>query len=167
MPRFYTLGLLSAVAIAWLAAAIHASGRAPIGLISVAVGAILGTAVIAIAVMLRSPQRPGLRRLILATIALSLITILAQHAWLYLEYRRQWHEARASSPHAALFRSQQFQSDAPVSPSEYFWREATPRRITLWCLDATIIVVSAAGTCIVLHNQLKMTSNPQPPAPSL
>jgi hypothetical protein len=145
MPRFYSLGLIAAIAVAWVGAMIHRSGHSPIGLISIVVGLGLGAALAAIAAKLRSPRRP----LLAGAIILALVTVIAQHIWLYLDFRRQWHEARISSPQVAMFRS-----DSPWSPSEYFAREATPKRVALWCADAALITTSAVATVWVMQRRI-------------
>jgi hypothetical protein len=159
--------MLASIAVAWFGAVLHAAGRAPIGLISISLGVVLGALIGSIAATghngRRGPVAVG-RRVILAAVTLSVITILAQHAFLYLEFRRQWHEAREKSPHAALFRSEEFEDDAPLSPADYFRHEATPRRIALWCIDATLITLSAATTTWLLHRHAaKFLAMPSPP----
>ena len=109
--------------IAWLAALVHASGHAPIGLVSLAVGIGLG----AILDRIAAAQRvAGRRRLIIGTILLAIVTVLAEHTWLYLDFRRQWHESREKSPQVAMFRP-----ESPWSPREYFAHrgDAAARRV--------------------------------------
>jgi hypothetical protein len=134
MPRFYTFGLIAAVAIAWLAAFIHRSGHAPLGLTSAGVGFALAT----VAATLRLGDR---RRVLIGTFVLAAIVVIAQHAWLYENFRREWREARQNSPQAAMFRD-----ESPWTPWEYMKHEATPRRVALWCIDAVLITVSAVTT---------------------
>jgi hypothetical protein len=74
----------------------------------------------------------------------ALVTTLAEHAWLYLDFRRQWQEVRAKSPEVALFRP-----EAPWSPAEYFARELSAGRAPLWALDA-VLVIAAAVTVVVV-----------------
>jgi len=81
-------------------------------------------------------------------VLLAIVTVLAQHAWLYHSFRQQWHEARAKSPEVALFRA-----EAPWSPREYFARELTPYRAALWCLDAALITVTAAVATSFLNGK--------------
>ena len=63
------------------------------------------------------------RSLILGTILLAILTVLAEHTWLYLDFRRQWQEAREKSPQVAIFRP-----ESPWSLQEFFAIEATPQR---------------------------------------
>jgi hypothetical protein len=154
MLIWYGAGAVAVIVIAWLAALVHASGHAPIGLISLAVGIGLGAILSKIAATLRVAGR---KRLIIGTIFLATVAVLAEHTWLYLDFRRQWHEAREKSPQVAVFRP-----ESPWSPREYFTIEATPNRAALWCLDAAIIIASAVGTVIALSKN----SSPQPPVPS-
>ncbi len=143
MLLWYAAGSIAAVAAAWLAAVLHVSGRAPIGLVSVAVGAALGGLLSAIAA---SQRLAGRRHLVVGTVMLALVAVLAQHAWLYRDFRRQWQEARARSAEVALFRP-----ETPWSPGEYFRRELTPQRAALWCLDAALVAAAATGTVYSLQ----------------
>jgi hypothetical protein len=140
MQIWYITGVGAALAIAWLAAMLHVSGHAPLGLVSLGVGAALGAALSPIAA---SQRLAGKGKLILSTIIFAIITVVAQHAWLYLDFRRQWHEARAASPEVALFRP-----ESPWSPAEYLARELTPGRAGLWALDAALLVAAAVGVVI-------------------
>jgi ABC-type uncharacterized transport system permease subunit len=154
MLIWYGAGAVAAIAIAWLAALVHASGHAPLGLISLAVGIALGAVLKQIAA---TQQVTGRRRLIIGTLLLAIVAVLAEHTWLYLDFRRQWQEAREKSPQVAIFRP-----ESPWSPREFFLNEATPQRTAVWCIDALIIIASAVGTVLALSK----TPNPQPPTPS-
>jgi hypothetical protein len=152
MLIWYGAGAVAAIAIAWLAALVHASGHAPLGLISLAVGIALGAVLKQIAA---TQQVTGRRRLIIGTLLLAIVAVLAEHTWLYLDFRRQWQEAREKSPQLAVFRP-----ETPWSPREYFTIEATPEHTALWCADAAIIVASAVGTVFVF------SKNPTPHSPA-
>jgi hypothetical protein len=143
MLTWYITSAGAALAIAWLAAMLHLSGYAPLGLISLAVGAALGAALSAIAATGHRPKGgrvAGRTPSILITIAFSILTVLTQHAWLYVEFRRQWHEARANSAEIAMFRP-----ESPWSPAEYLAHELTPERAALWALDAALVVAAAVA----------------------
>jgi ABC-type uncharacterized transport system permease subunit len=140
MLIWYITGAGAALAIAWLAAMLHVSGHAPLAIVSLGVGAALGATLSAMAATLRVA---GQRNIILSTILFALVTIVAQHAWLYIDFRRQWHEARAASPEVALFRP-----ESPWSPAEYLARELTPGRAGLWTLDAALVVAAAVAVVI-------------------
>jgi hypothetical protein len=147
MVTWYLTSAGAAFAIAWLAAILHLSGHAPIGLVSLGVGAALGAALSGIAAALRVAGRtPG----VLSVAVLALVTILAQHAWLYIDFRRQWHEARANSAQIAMFRP-----ESPWSPAEYLARELTPGRASLWALDAVLIMAAALGVVIWWQRRCK------------
>ena len=150
MLIWYGAGAVAAIVIAWLAALVHASGHAPIGLVSLAVGIALGASLAKLAAIQRVTCK---KRLIVGTIVLAILAILAEHTWLYLDFRRQWHEAREKSPQVAIFRP-----ESPWSPREFLENEATPQLITVWFVDAVIIIFSAATTIAVLS---------RPSAPSL
>jgi hypothetical protein len=157
-PKFhwllwYLFGSATAITVGWLASMVHASGNAPIGLISLVFGAILGATLSGIAAGL---EVAGTRRLIMGTILFAIVTVLAEHAWLYLDFCRQWQQAIAAKPQAALFRS------TPPSPAEYFSHELTPESAALWSLDALLIVANASATVFVLRTKLPaLNADPQ------
>jgi hypothetical protein len=154
MLTWYITSAGAALAIAWLAAMLHLSGHAPLGLISLGVGAALGASLTATAATV--PPRPNGGRVVgrtpsvLTTIVFAIVAILAQHAWLYMDFRRQWHEARANSAQIAMFRP-----ESPWSPAEYLANELTPGRAALWALDATLIVAAALGVVFWLQRRCK------------
>lgn len=153
-------GFVAAIVVGWLAAWIYSHGPAPVGITSIVIGIALGAALGALAINLRVVARPTVVR---ATILLALIAVLAQHGWLYREFRRQWQTARDQSPQIAMFREK-----SPWSPREYFIREATPQRVALWCADAVLIAAPATGTLWMLRRrtQLDSASRPTPISPS-
>ena len=131
-------GAVAAGAIGWCAAKIHASGHAPVGLVSLGVGAVLGVALNSLAVAL------GVRfkwRLAIGTVLLAALTVVAEHAWLYQDFRGQWQEAREKSAAVAMFRP-----ESPPGPGEYFAHEWHP---VLRGADAAMIVVTAVGVVLV------------------
>jgi hypothetical protein len=143
---WYAGSFIAAVSLGWLAASVHATGFAPIGLLSLAFGVLFGIMVTALAGL------AGIRcrtRLIIGTVVLALITVFAEHAWLYREFRRQWHEARASSAELAMFRP-----ETPSSPSEYFARELAAGRGPLWVLDALLIMLAATTTMLIARRSM-------------
>jgi hypothetical protein len=120
---------------------IHRSDHAPVGILSLGVGLGLGAILTGLAAARHVTCR---RRLIIGAALLAIVAVLAEHAWLYRDFRRQWHEARAQSPHIALFRP-----EAPWSPTEYFAHEASPGRVVLWCADAALVTAATVGTVAV------------------
>src|SRR5262249_11472180 len=112
------LSAVAAIAIAWLAAQIHASGRAPVGLTSFGIGALLGIASGAIAA---GQRLRNAKTIAVGTVVLALITIVAQHAWLYRDYCRQWQEERTRSVAAATF-----PNASPPTITEWFKHEWSP-----------------------------------------
>jgi hypothetical protein len=137
MLIWYGAGAVAAIVLAWLVALVHASGHAPVGLVSLVVGLALGAILAKIAA---NQQIVCRTRLIIGTILLAIVAVLSEHTWLYLDFRRQWQESRATSAQVAMFRPEQ-----PWSPSEYFAHELTPQSAALWCVDAVLIVTSATG----------------------
>ena len=126
---------MAAAAIGWLAAICHLGGWAPLGLLSLAVGVGLGfcAAKLAASLGVSCPKR-----LVVGTLFLALVTVFAEHAWLYRDFRRQWQAERDANPQVAMFRPAE-----PWSPVEYFQREASPTRMALWCLDAALVMTGA------------------------
>lgn len=155
MLIWYSAGAAVAIAIAWLASLIHASGHAPVGLVSLSVGVALGFALAKLATAL---QVTGIRRLVVGTILIATLAIAAEHAWLYLDFRQQWRQSR-EKPHVAVFRS-----ETPWSLAQFFKNEATPQRAALWAVDAAFIVAGAVTT-IALRSR-STPSDPHPPVPS-
>jgi ABC-type uncharacterized transport system permease subunit len=138
---WYVSGTAAAVAVGWLAAKLQTVGFAPVGLLPLGIGCLLGLALTALAAALRTPRAT---RLVVGTIVLVLVAVAAEHAWLYRDFRRQWHDARTREPQIAMFRP-----ESPWSATEYFERELTSQRATLWAVDATLIVAGAVATVIV------------------
>jgi hypothetical protein len=137
-------GILAACAVGWIAARIHASGLAPVGLTSFGIGALLG---IIITTLAATQRVAGPRTLLFGTLLFACITIIAEHAWLYRDFRGQWQEARQTNAAVAMFRDEK-----PPSPSAYFAREWQP---VLWISDAALIVVTSL--CVVIFRR-----RPQP-----
>jgi hypothetical protein len=146
---WYAAGTIAAIAVGWVAAVFHLSGHAPVGIISVGVGLALGAALGGAAVLAHVRCRT---RLIIGTLVLAMVTVLAEHAWLYVDFRRQWQESRAKSAEVAMFRS-----EFPLSPIEFFAYELSPERAALWGLDAVLIAGAAVGAVIVVATRLSKT----------
>jgi hypothetical protein len=142
---WYAGGAVSAVAIGFVAARLNLWGVAPIGLLSIGIGILLGLILGGLAAL---RDVTGRMWLVLGTVTLAILTVLAEHAWLYHDFRRQWHEARVESAEVALFRP-----ETPWSPTEYFGREASAARLVLWACDAALIAAAAAVTVVVISRQ--------------
>jgi len=152
---FYFAGIAAGAAAGWLAATCQLAGWAPVGLLSLGIGCGLGWLVSRLAAIFAVDGR---KRLIVGTLLFALVTVFAEHAWLYRDFRRQWAEDLASDPRVAIFRSTE-----PWTPVEYFQREASPGWITLWVVDAALIVGSALIIVLVIrrHERLRpLTSDP-------
>jgi len=149
-PRlFYLGGIAAGAAIGWAAAHCHLSGWAPLGLLSLGVGGLLGLVIAKLA------DLAGVgcwKRLVIGTMLFALVTVLAEHTWLYRDFRRQWRDARAREPQVALFRPEE-----PWSPAEYMRHEWSPGRLALWCVDATLIVAAAVGVVLVRRRAITKT----------
>jgi hypothetical protein len=142
MLLWYVASAVAAIVVGWVAAMIHASGHAPIGIVSILVGLVLGAALAGVAAV----QHIGVaRQLIIGSVLIAIITALAEHAWLYIDFRRQWHESRTNAQVAV------FRPELPPTPAEYFSSELTPQSATLWCFDAMMITASAAATVYLIR----------------
>jgi hypothetical protein len=138
---WYTGGLVAAVAVGWVSAMLHVFDLAPVGIVSLGMGAFLG---ITLGTLAAASHITCYTRLIIGTVVMAIVTVLAEHAWLYCEFRRQWHEARASSAEAAMFRP-----ETPWAPGEYFARELGAGRGPLWILDASLIALAAVAVLLI------------------
>lgn len=157
--RWYLGGLVAAAAIGWAAAKCHSVGWAPVGLISLAAGILLGM------VLTKWATKSGFvggRQLVVGAILLGIAAVFFEHAWLYVDFRRQWREARYADPQVALFRP-----EAPWSPREYFERELSARRVVLWGVDAAIVVGATVGTVLLQRRgRVSTTDSSLPTTPS-
>ena len=155
MLIWYGAGAVAAIAIAWLAALVHASGHAPIGLISLVVGVALGAVLGKIAATQRVAGR---KRLIIGTILLAIRRRLGRAHLALPRFPPTMARGAEKSPQVAIFRP-----ESPWSPREFFLNEATPQRTAVWCIDALVIIASAVGTVVVLsRSPSPPASNPQP-----
>ena len=152
MIRWYLGGIAAAIAIAWLAAQVQLSGHAPLGVVSLGVGLALGATLGALGSLADVRCR---KRLILGTVLFSILTFSTQHAWMYRDFRRQWHATQTANPQVAIFRPGE-----PWSPREYFAREATAGRITLWTVDAALIIGTATSMIALWQRRKSLTSDP-------
>lgn len=152
---WYAAGAAAAVVVGYVAAVLNRAGWAPVGIMSLGVGLVLGLILAALAAMTHSLGR---RQLVAGTVVLALVTVAATHAWLYREFRADWRAARAGSPQLAMFRPEQ-----PWSPREYFAHEFSPGRAVLWCVDAVLVVAAAVGTVAVWHRQATQRRAEQAP----
>jgi hypothetical protein len=139
--RWYVCGLALAAAVGWLAARCHLAGWAPIGIVSLAVGIAIGLGAVKFASLLGVGGRS---RLVIGACLFALVTIFAEHAWLYRDFRRQWREVRDANPRVAIFRP-----ETPWTPVEYLQFEATGPRVTLWCIDAVLILAGTIGAAMM------------------
>lgn len=156
MLIWYVAGAVAAIAVGWLSSLVHASGHAPIGLVSLSVGVVLG----AILAKLAANQRiTGRRQLIIGAISIAILTILAEHTWLYLDFCRQWKTSREKSPQVAMFRPEN-----PPSPRDYFANEWSAKTAAIWISDAVIIIASTFATFWILTPATRVP-DPRPLTP--
>ncbi len=144
---WYCLGTLAAIGIGALAAMLNLAGYAPVGILPIGVGVALGAILFGLAAITQVNCR---KRLIVGAMALAMVSVLTEHVWLYRDFRRQWHEARANSPHLAMFRP-----ETPWSLREYAAHEATPQQLVLWSFDAALIVATSAATVAYANRHLR------------
>lgn len=157
---FLGAGVGVAAAIGCVAAKLNAAGFAPIGLLPLVAGVVLGLAVSRMAMVLHVACTT---QLVIGTLVFALVTVAFEHAWLYRDFRREWIEARAANPQVALFRS-----EMPWSLGEYTDHEWTRRRAVLWCADAAILVASAMTAVFIANRHASQSTsltdqlNPEP-----
>lgn len=148
---WYALGALAAIAVGLLAAILNLAGYSPVVLLPVGVGIALGAMLAGLAAATGVSCR---KRLLVGAAALAIVAILAEHSWLYRDFRRQWHEARAKSPQLAMFRP-----EAPWSPTEYFSHEATSQQLLLWTIDSALITIATVATAAYANRLLHAIPN--------
>jgi len=144
---FLLLSLLGAMLLGYLVAVLQGAGWAPVGLLSILVGGMLGGMLLGIAAfsyrsMASSLGTPfaGWKGLLLILL-FALTTVVAEHGWLYHDYRQQWYEVRLEHPELAIFRA----DESPLSLGQYFAKEATTEQMVLWIVDGTLIGAIAVG----------------------
>jgi hypothetical protein len=113
---------------------------APVGILPLAVGASLGAILGGLGAWIRIA---GPTRLVIGAVLLALVAVMTEHAWLYRDFRRQWHAARAASPHVAMFRP-----ETPWSPHRYAAEEFSQGRAVLWMVDASLVMAAAVGATL-------------------
>lgn len=157
---FLVSGVAAAVGVGLAAATISRTGWAPVGIFSLGVGIAVGVAASKLA---RWSQIACPTRVAVATLVMALATVVAQHAWLYRDYRQQWHTVREREPALAWFRPE----TEPMAPGEYFATEYSPARLAFWAIDAALVAAAAIGTVLTLrHNHhVENCSVSQPPNP--
>jgi hypothetical protein len=129
----YLGGIVAAAVIGWLAAQLQSRGFAPLVLMPLATGLVLGLTLRKLAGALAI----GRRQALWGALLFAIVSVLTEHTWLYQDFRRQWQAEREANPQVAMFRPAE-----PLSMAEYFRREASSMRVALWCLDAALVVAS-------------------------
>jgi hypothetical protein len=132
---WYLGGIVAAAVIGWLAAELQTRGFAPLLLMPLATGLVLGLTLRKLAGALEI----GRRQALWGALLFAFVSVLAAHTWLYQDFRRQWQVERETNPQVAMFRPAE-----PLSVAEYFRREASPLRTMFWCLDAATLVATTA-----------------------
>lgn len=127
-----------AVLVGIASASVQAAGVAPIGIASCVTGAALGAALLAIATLC---DWPTMKISIGLVIVATLLLVVAEHGWLYRDYRQQWERVRLENPGLAMFQAE----TNPLPIHHYLWREASPAKAAFWLLDALLIAATAVG----------------------
>jgi hypothetical protein len=156
---FLILGVAAAVVIGIVAAVVSRAGWAPVGIFSLAVGFALGGAAAFLAKQCGVDCRT---RLVAGTLVMALVATVAQHAWLYREYRRQWQAARDREPALALFNTEA----APMPPADYIAAELAAGRPLWWLIDMALVAASAVGVVLWSRRPVVIDSA-WPPTPTL
>jgi hypothetical protein len=160
---FLASGSAAAAGIGLLAATISLTGWAPVGIFSLGVGVAVGVTAMVLASWFKvsCPQR-----LATATLGMALVAVVAQHAWLYRDYRQQWHAVREREPMLALFRTE----SAPMSFGEYLAVEASPGRIAFWFVDLVLVASAATGILLLgrrLPEKIGVAADAKPSSPPI
>jgi hypothetical protein len=134
-------------------AKLNATGAAPVGLLPLGLGVALGVALVGLAA---KTQATGRKRLVVAAVTFAILTVAAEHAWLYRDYRQQWWNDSVREPRLAIFRTEA----GPLSPAAYYAREIqyAPRQPLLWAMDGALLV--AAAVVVVLAARRGAEGNP-------
>lgn len=156
-------GVVAAIGVGWIAAVLNGAGWAPVVVFPIGVGVVLGVILAALEVRQRINCR---KQILLGTVFLALVTVFAEHAWLYRDFRQQWREAFMKDPRVALFRS-----ESPWSPREYFTHELNAGSGPIWCVDGALIIAAAVATVFIMQRQRKafvvtIDTKHEPPATS-
>jgi hypothetical protein len=140
-------GAALSVAIASIAATLNFYRHAPIGILSLGEGVALAAG---LAWLARWQSILRGRALLIGSIGVAIITVLAQHAWLYGRFLQRWHGDRAENAQVAMFRPAE-----PWSPREYLSREIEAGSLIYWCLDAALIIAATVVTLrfLLSHNE--------------
>lgn len=144
------VGFVSGVA----SGALHAAGISLVAIQSLAVGAVVGVALVGLAATARL-TRPRWWMALLA----AMVAIATQHWWIHKQVMAGRQAAIDKQPAAALFKPDW----AEQSFAEYIQSEATPRAIGLWALDACLLAAAAVGIVEVGRKTAASTSLPNPP----
>ena len=142
LGSWLALGIGSAMLLGIIAARLQLAGVAPIGVFSLATGAVLGAVLLSLAYACGMAEQ---KKLLAWVGVLALGAIAAEHGWLYRDYCRQWHEVRQQQPQLTLFRSE----PAPKSILSYLADEASLPRIFLWLGDAALLTAAAVSIVAV------------------
>lgn len=153
---WYLGGVAAAAAIGWLAALLHSHDLAPILLLPLAAGLALGFSLRKLSKALNISRRHA----IAGAVLFALVAVFAEHAWLYQDFRRQWQVERDANPRVAMFRPAE-----PLSPREYFQREATRMRTAFWCLDAAVLVTSTVAVVAIQRKKFVVADDAKPLTP--
>jgi hypothetical protein len=146
MATWLLLAMGAAVLVGIVSATVQVAGIAPLGIVSLLTGVVLGSVLAGIGRL----ANLRLRRLtLLIVVCVSLVAVAAEHAWFYRHYRLQWHRVRVDTPAVALFRPE----EGPKSPLKYLAGEATPRQTVYWIVDALLLAAAATGAVAVLNRK--------------
>jgi len=149
LPAIVT-ALLVGLAVGIASGALHAAGISLIAIQSLAVGAVVGVALVGIAATARL-ARPTWRAAILA----AAVAIATQHLWIHRQVMAGRRAAIDKEPAAAMFRP----GWSEQSFGQYLQSEATPQAIGLWVLDACLLTAAAVGIVEVGRKTVASTSS--------
>lgn len=129
--------LATGILVALLSQLVQGTGFSPVGLFSLLVGAVLGSALAGLARWIAVGHKPSLLG---GALAVALIAAASQHLFAYLDYRASYLAELERKPAAALMGAE------PLGLIAYLEHEMQPRwTVTRWIVDAVLIAVAAVG----------------------
>lgn len=129
------VAIVTGMCVGTASGAIQQTGFAPVGILSLAVGTLLGLVLVGAGGVLNLP-RPRWGGIALAVAA----AVVSQHLWLYRAAMIAREKATRSQPAVELFKPGWTQE----SILQYFYSQASVTTVSLWLLDACLLGLATA-----------------------
>ncbi len=136
---WFACGTLWALALAWASVGLQSGGFAPVGLLSLLIGILLGGGLAAFARWIEFGHR---RAALLGTLGLALLTVGGEHGFSYRRHLQGMERAVQANPKLALARAAN-EEFRPPTVAEYLRASAERGRLWIWGLDAVLIALAA------------------------